>query len=590
MRLAFYETFLVPGAVLILIVAGFLFSLPYALMAGIGIGLFKIARDSFAKIREGQYSLDYIAFLAMVVALFSGQYLAGAVVSLMITGGEALDEYASARAESALRALVERIPKTCLIRLPNGSTTEKPIQAVQSGEVIIVKPNELIPLDGTLRSNEALLNEANLTGEAIPVSLVRGTFVKSGSINVGETLELAVEGAFENSTYMRIVHLVEDAKKRQARVVRLAEQVNFPFTAAALVLAGGAFAFSGELWRALAVLVIATPCPLIIAAPVAFIGGLSRAARHNIIVKSPAALEALSRARTVFFDKTGTLTLGEPRLTQIEVLGNLSEMEILSTAAAIEFHSIHPLARAIQAVRSARKAPLLESQDVVETIGKGIAGTVNGLRYTVTKAAISHDALVLSLLQDEREVGRFHFEDILKENVSELFENFRARGIAMEILTGDKLAHAQKTLGNFGIPIHADQTPETKFAVIDEAKKKGPTVMVGDGLNDAPALAHATVGIVFSGTENSAAIEAAGVVILGRDVGLITVLFDTAQRAMRVASESIWGGVALSTIGMIFAALGFIPPVIGALIQEGIDIVVILNSLRAASAPREPRA
>jgi heavy metal translocating P-type ATPase len=581
MKLLFSPEFRLPILALLCLAAGFFYT-PLWLL-GIALGLGKIALDSFRKIRAGEYSLDYIAFLAMAVSLPSGEYLAGAVVALMIIGGEALDEYASARAESALRGLAERIPKTCTVRLPDGTTVERPIQDVREDDVIIVRPNELIPLDGTLVSDEALLNEANLTGEALPVSFHRGTFIKSGSVNAGETLSLSVEGGFETSTYMRIVRLVEEAKRHQAPVVRLAERVNFPFTAVALALSGGAYFFTGELGRALAVLVIATPCPLIIAAPVAFIGGLSRAAGRDIIVKRTATLEELTRTRYVFFDKTGTLTLGEPRLTDLALLDpSYDEKRALAVAAAIEFHSIHPLARAILRARREKDAPLLEAKRVVETIGQGIAGDVGGARFTIRKTPEPH-GIVLSLSEGEREVARFTFEDELKKDVAELFAALKREDIEVEILTGDKHANAEHLFGSFGVKIRADLSPEMKYAAIEEVQKTGASVaMVGDGLNDAPALAKADVGIVFSGTENSAAIEAADAVILGRHLSAVLELFDTSRRAMRVAAQSVWGGVLLSTIGMLFASFGYIPPVAGAITQEIIDVVVILNSLRAA--------
>ena len=583
MAAAFRPEFRVPLVVIALLIGGAF--MPLLWEAATLIGIVKILWDSVGKLRDGNYSLDYIAFLAMMVSLATDQHLAGGIVALMITGGEALDEYASRKAESALRALAEKIPKSCIVRLPDGSTREKAIQDVQSGEIILVKTNELVPLDGTLRSAEAELNEANLTGEALPTIQTRGAFIKSGNVNVGPMLELRVEGAFETSTYMQIVKLVAEAKKYQPRVVRLAERVNFPFTALALVLALGAYLISGELARALAVLVIATPCPLIIAAPVAFIGGLSRAARQGIIVKRPATLEVLDRVGIVFFDKTGTLTLGEPLLAKIEMVDAAhAEDDALAIAAGIEFHSIHPLARAVVAARALRKTPIMEARNVVETIGAGIAGDVAGKRFTVSKASgVSHDGITLSLKEGEREIARLHFEDRIKDSVSDLFRFFAQRGIRMEILTGDHKENAERLLGHFGIPIRASISPEGKFAAIDEAKRQGLTVaMVGDGLNDAPALAHADVGIVFSGTENSAAIEAANAVILGRDVMLLGKLFDTAKKSVRVASESIWGGVALSSIGMVFAALGYIPPIAGALVQEVIDVTVILNSLRSS--------
>lgn len=583
----FRKEFRFPLAVLGLLVAGAISPLSVFWILAIFIGLGKIIWDSVGKIRDKNYSLDYLALLAMAVSLFADQYLAGAVVALMITGGEALDEYASARAEGALRGLAERIPKSCMVRTADGSVIEKPIQEISNGEIIIVRPNELVPLDGNLLSVTALLNEANLTGEALPISFWRGTYVKSGSVNVGETIEISVVGEFQNSTYMRIVHLVDEAKKHQARIVKLAERVNFPFTAVALALSGGAYALSGEISRALAVLVIATPCPLIIAAPVAFIGGLSRAARRNIIVKRPAILELLSRAQVIFFDKTGTLTLGEPLLMKIEVLGKTkkSELDLLGIAAAIEFHSIHPLSRAILSARKERNAPMLISSNVVETIGKGIAGVVNGEKFTIAKAeGATEGGIVLALLENNGEIGRFYFDDKVKENVHLMFRSLANQGIDVEILTGDRKENAERLFGGSGINIRAECTPEEKYKAIDTAKAGGKTVvMVGDGLNDAPALAHADVGIVFSGTENSAAIEAADAVILGHDTGLILELLDTSTRSMKIARESIWGGVLLSSLGMVFAALGFIPPVWGALTQEVIDVVVILNSLRASA-------
>ncbi len=580
------KEFRFPLAVLGLLIAGAFSPLSGLWILAILIGLGKIIYDSVGKIREKNYSLDYLALLAMAVSLFAEQYLAGAVVALMITGGEALDEYASLRAEGALRGLAERIPKSCVVLLADGTVIEKPIQEIKSGDVIIVRPNELVPLDGNLVSASALLNEANLTGEALPLSFWRGTYIKSGSVNVGETIEIAVAGEFRNSTYMRIVHLVDEAKKHQARIVKLAERVNFPFTAAALLMAGGAYALSGELSRALAVLVIATPCPLIIAAPVAFIGGLSRAARRNIIVKRPTTLELLSRAQIIFFDKTGTLTLGEPSLARIEAIGKeKNELEILGIAAAIEFHSIHPLARAILSARKERNAPMLVSRNVIETIGRGIAGIVNGKKYTIAKAeGTKQGGIVLAISENENEIGRFYFDDRVKEDVHLMFRALEERGIDVEMLTGDRKENADRLFGDFGINIRAECTPEEKYRAIDAAKTSGRTVvMVGDGLNDAPALAHADVGIVFSGTENTASIEAADAVILGHDTGLILELFDTSARSMKIARQSIWGGVLLSSLGMVFAAFGFIPPVFGALTQEALDVAVILNSLRAAA-------
>lgn len=576
----FIRDFWQPVAMLVLLAAGLW--LPSVWIAAIAGGIAIVLEESFRKVREGNWALDYIAFLALVVALSTGNLGAGAIVALMFASGRALETYASERAESSLRALVERIPKVALVRQEDGSLVTTPLADVRTGMIIVVKPHELVPLDGTLRTI-AVLNEANLTGEALPVTRTTGSYVKSGCVNAGETLEMTVEGDLSSSTYMRIVTLVREARQKPARIVRLAEAANTPFTIAALALAALAYYLSGDIVRVLAVLVIATPCPLIIAAPVAFIGGLSHAARHGIIVKSPAALEVLARARTVFFDKTGTLTLGTPSLKETTVLDpDTTAAHALAIAGSIEFHSIHPLARALDAAREAAGAPLLPASSVAERIGEGIEGIVEGTRYRVAAATGAVGGITLSLSSDAREIARFRFEDTLKTEASVLMHWLSETGMRAEVLTGDSAENAQRLLGGLDIPIRARVTPEGKSSAIDAARAESTVIMVGDGLNDAPALARADVGIVFSGTENSAAIEAAAVAILGHDAGLIHELLEDARRTTMIAKQSLWTGIGLSVLGMIAAALGFIPPVEGAIIQEGIDVAVILNALRAA--------
>lgn len=583
MKYLFRPEFRLPLVVFALLLLGLVPELTFFSLVAVVIGLVKIINDSIKKIRAGALSLDYIALLAMAVSIPSHEWLAGSVVALMITGGEALDVYASRRAESALRALLEKIPKTCVVKEKDGALHEIPIQEVKNGAVIVLRSNELIPLDGTLLSAVAEINEANLTGEVLPVVFEKGSFLKSGAVNVGTTIELLVEGSFASSTYMKIVHLVDEAKSHPSRTVHLAETFNFPFTAITLLLAGAAWYVSGDIARALAVLVIATPCPLLIAAPIAFIGGLSRAARHNIIIKRPVTLEALTSAKKIFFDKTGTLTLGEPRLLEIEAHAQKSKDELLAIASAIEFHSIHPLARALQHESGKRHSAPLEAKKVQETIGQGIAGEVGGARYRIGKSTRHREGdILLGIFEGDAEIGTLYFEDILKDAVGEMFHSISSRGLKIEMLTGDRAENAERLFGAFGITIRSSQTPETKFKAIEAGKRDGGVIMVGDGLNDAPALAKADVGIVFSGTENSAAIDAADVVILSRDVILVPRLLEIGARSKRIALESISVGIGLSIVGMLFAAFGFIPPVIGALLQEGIDIAVIFNSLRAA--------
>lgn len=569
-------------------------------LTAIAIGIADIFIVAYREIRAGRKSIDFIAFLAMALALYTHEYLAGAVIALMYTGGEALEAYAGRRAEASLAALLARIPKTALVKRPDGTQEEVPLRNVETGAVIVIRSGELIPLDGFLASARAVLNLANLTGEPLPESLTEGAVVKSGSVNAGEAFDLTVSGTLETSTYAKIIDLVKDAQQHQAPFVRLTTAANLPFTFATLLISGGAYFFTGDITRVLAVLVIATPCPLIIAAPVAFIGGLSRAASRNIIVKTPAALESIAKVTTIFFDKTGTLTLGEPQLTDIvPKMMSVNETGALSFAAALEYHSIHPLARAIVATAKARNIMPAPATDAKETLGTGMSGIVSGRRYTLEQALQrrpgedmpegdhTEGGISLLLASDGNPVAVFHFADILKDNAKNFLTDLMVQGYKVSVLTGDRKDHAEAMFAGLHLNICADCTPEDKYRLVEEARKRGERVaMIGDGLNDAPALAKADIGIVFSGTENSASIEAAGVAILGRDIMLIGELFALSKRSVRIASQSVYAGIGLSTVGMLFAANGAIAPVEGALIQEGIDVAVIINALRAAFAPR----
>ena len=559
-------------------------------LAAIGIGVLTVCIEAYRDIRAGDWSLDYIAFLAMTVALFSDEWLAGAVIALMYTGGKALEAYATRRAEASLSSLLERIPKTALIKRGD-ETFEIPLAEVPTGSTIIVRGGELVPLDGTLASSSATLDLANLTGESLPEEVTRGAYVKSGSVNAGVAFELKVSGELATSTYAKIVGLVKDAENDPAPFVRLAARANAPFTLVTLAISGGVFAFTGDMARTLAVLVIATPCPLLIAAPVAFIGGLSRAASKNIIVKTPATLEAIARVTTVFFDKTGTLTLGEPQLVDTILLQEgAAPRQALSLAAALEFHSIHPLARAVINAMHAERFTTDPAHDVRETVGVGIEGRLNGFHLSIAQAPAEHHragGISLLLKKDGEPFAVFHFADQLKDNAKKLLSGLAQEGLKVAVLTGDRKEHAEAMFAGFPVETHAECTPADKYRFVEEARARGETVaMIGDGLNDAPALARADVGIVFSGTENSASIEAAGVAILGHDVELIRDLLDLSRRSVRIASESVTAGIGLSVVGMLVAAAGFIVPVEGAILQEGIDVAVILNALRAAFRPR----
>ncbi len=585
------STYLIlPGAIALSFVGALAFSLPNLYLVAIAIGIAQILIVAYREIRAGNGSLDYIAFLAMALAVLTHEYLAGAVIAFMYIGGEALETYATHRARASLSALLSRIPKTAFVKSGGGTLEEIPLADVPVGAIVIVRGGELVPLDGLLTSTRAVLSLANLTGEPLPETVAEGAVVKSGSVNEGEAFELAVSGTLSTSTYAKIVDLVKNAKNNEAPFVRLTQKANLPFTLLTLLISGGAYLLTGDIIRVLAVLVIATPCPLIIAAPIAFIGGLSRAASRNIIVKTPAVLETIAQVTTVFFDKTGTLTLGEPQLTSITLIdSNMNEAQALSLAAALEFHSIHPLARAIIAAAKSRNVLPAPATEAKEVIGTGISGNVDGRSISIQQAPERHrreGGISLLLSEEGNALATLHFADTLKENAKKLLEEFARSGLRLAVLTGDRKENAEKIFEGLALEICADCTPEEKYRIVDEARARGEIVaMVGDGLNDAPALARADVGIVFSGTENSASIEAADVAILGHDVATIHELFALSKRSVNIARESVYTGIGLSTVGMLIAALGFIVPVEGAVLQEGIDAAVIANALRAAFKP-----
>jgi heavy metal translocating P-type ATPase len=575
--------FRLPFAVLFITIIGAVFGFVPLYVVGIAIGLATIVADSIKKISERHYSLDYIAILAIVVAFATRELLPGAVISLMILVSEALETYASREAESALKDLVGKIPKTCMVKVAEGFT-EKNIHEVRDGDVIFIRQREVVPLDGYLVSDAALFDESNLTGEIEPRTYHNDQFVKSGLVNISDAIRLRVSGDFSRSTYRQIVDLVSEARRHPARTVRLAERYNYGFTAITLVMAAAAYLISHDPTRLLAVLVLATPCPLLIAAPVSFIGGMNRASRDNIIIKRPGALEDVANVSTIFFDKTGTLTLGEPTLRAITIVDRrFSEDELLSLAGSIERHSLHPLAKAIAREKDARKLGHHDITDVREAVGEGIAGTINGKRYHVKKSAEPDGGgISLDFAENGKLIGRFILDDTIKPGTADLLQRLGKR-YRIAILTGDTEENAERLFGRLHVSIHARCLPEDKFEIVKAAKNNGGRVMmVGDGLNDAPALALADVGVVFSGTENSASIEAAAVAILASDITLIETILRTAENATRIARESILWGIGLSTLGMLFALFGYITPIAGAILQEGIDASVILNALRAA--------
>ncbi len=575
--------FRLPLLLLGLMVGAFAFSWPALFVVAMLIGLGQLGSESYARLRQKKANLDYLALITLVTALLLHEWLSGSVIALMVAVSAALETYGTRQAEKTLRGLFEALPKMVLLK-HGDHETEVSLQSVQTGDLLLVRPNEVLAFDGYLRSYRALLNEANLTGEMEPLVSQEGNLLKSGSINVGEAFDFEVRGDFEHSSYRKILKLVEEGKRHPSPLTRLAERFNLWFSLFAIVLSFGAYILFGDWERFLAVLVIATPCPLLIAAPMSFIGGLNKAARKNIIIKSPYILELLAKTKVFFFDKTGTLTLGEPHLKRIELLDSgLDSAQALDLAAALERHSFHPLARSLvkeQQATSDAEIPL--AKNVEEKIGEGMSGTIAGSRFGVVRSRAVDQGLSVDLTHEGVVIARFFFDDELKGDVSQVFDYLRERGYFFGILTGDKKVNAERLLGMFHLPIYAESTPEKKVALVQRYQREGKLVgMIGDGLNDAPALALADVGIVFSGSENSASIEAADVALLGRDAWSIRDAIHIGRRSYHVALQSIALGIGLSSLGMVLAFLGFIPVLPGAILQEVIDVVVIINALRS---------
>ncbi|WP_128929314.1 heavy metal translocating P-type ATPase [Bradyrhizobium guangxiense] len=556
-----------------------------------------IVRD----LRSGRFGVDAIALLSMSAALALGQPLAGAVVALMYSGGSVLEDIAIARAERDLRSLVDRAPRLAH-RKSNERIEEVSIEKVAIGEELLVRAGEIVPVDGVLGSISATIDESAVTGEPIPVEKARGSAVLSGSLNAGETFELTVTAPAGESTYAGIVRMVTAAQTAKAPFVRMADRFALILLPVTFVLAFLAWWISGDLTRSLAVLVAATPCPLILAAPVAFIAGVAQAAGRGILAKGGGALEALARAHTVLFDKTGTLTVGGARLLSVEVAPGQDADEILTLAASLEQASHHVLAKAVVAAAVDRGLKLKPPEHVKEVMGSGLSGMIDSRHVTAGSRAmlLSHgqlspwelrairraswrSALIVFIAVDGRPIGALLLADELRADTPRAIRLLRDAGIArMVMVTGDRAAAAQAVGAALDLDaVLADRVPSDKVEAVRSEQRLHPTIMVGDGINDAPALAVADIGVALGARGASASSEAADVVILADRLDRVGEAIVIAQRARRIALQSIVVGMGLSLLAMVAATLGWLDPVPAAIIQEVIDVAVILNALRA---------
>ena len=563
-------------------------------VAGLAVS---IVRDFLA----GRLGVDAIVLVSMSAAIALGQPLAGAVVALMYSGGNVLEDIAIARAEHDLRSLVDRAPRETHRRVDD-RIEDVPIGVVAAGDRLLVRAGEIVPVDGVVSSQAATIDESALTGEPIPVVKARGAAIFSGSLNTGEAFEMTASSVAGESTYAGIVRLVTAAQTAKAPFVRLADRYALVFLPVTLALAFVAWLISGDLIRSLAVLVAATPCPLILAAPVAFIAGVAQSARRGILVKGGGPLEALARAHTVLFDKTGTLTVGGARLLSIEVAPGETADEVLTLGASLEQASHHVLAAAIVQAAAERGLALKLPEQVRESMGSGLNGVVDGRRISAgsrdmilsrqnppewalraVRRASWRSALIVFVAVDEKPIGALLLADELRSDTPRAIRMLRQAGVARIVMvTGDRAAAAQAIGAALDLDaVLAERVPSDKVDAVRSEQRLHPTIMVGDGINDAPALASADVGIALGARGASASSEAADVVILADRLDRVGEAITIAQRARRIATESIIAGMGLSALAMLAATAGWLAPVPAAIAQEVIDVLVILNALRA---------
>ncbi len=554
---------------------------------------------------RGDVGVDAIALVAITGALLLGEQLTAAIVALMMSGGSALEAWAAGRARRELRLLVARAPRVAH-RYEGDAVVEVDVDRLHPGDVIVVRAGEVVPADGRVARGTAVIDESALTGEPLPVTAESGAGVRSGAANAGDAFDLHVTRPAAESAYAAIVRLVAAAESDRARFTRIADRYASYFLPFALAVAGLAWLVSDDPVRALAVMVVATPCPLILAAPIAFVAGLSRAARVGIIVKGAAALERLGGARTVLLDKTGTLTHGLPDVEAIIPLGNLAEDEVLRLAASVDQMSAHVLAESLVHAAQARGLTLTTPVDVRESAGQGIAGTVEGRLVSVGSAAwnstgghlggdrIGSVARLAAAPGQARVVvgvdgvteGVILMSDHLRPGAETLAADLADTGVThVALVTGDRHEVAEEIARLTGIDtVYAEQSPEGKLDVVRAIRARPElrnVVMVGDGINDAPALALADVGVAIAGTGATISSETADAVITVDQADRIAIAVRIGRRSLRIARQSVVFGLGLSVGAMIVAAAGYLPPVWGAVLQEGIDVAVIANALRA---------
>jgi heavy metal translocating P-type ATPase len=571
------------------------------LVIALALGGTPLVLGLLVKVMRREFGSDLLAGISIVTSVLLGQYLAGTLVVLMLSGGEALEAYAVRSASSVLAALARRVPSVAH-RKQDGRVADVALAAVAVGDALVVFPHEICPVDGTVTEGNGTMDESYLTGEPYRMSKAPGAAVLSGAINGETALTIRADRPAVDSRYAQIMKVMRASEQSRPRLRRLGDQLGALYTPLAVLLAVAAWVASADPTRFLAVLVVATPCPLLIAIPVAIIGSVSLAARRGIIIKDPAVLEKVDTCRTAIFDKTGTLTYGRPQLTEVLPAPGWEGRDVLALVASLERYSKHPLAGAVLEAADKQGLPLQEVSAVSERPGQGLTGSVSERAVQVTsrrKLAARHPDLGADLspvsgglecvaLVDGRYAATLRFRDRPRSDSGPFIRHLgRRHGIRRVMLvSGDREAEVRSLAERVGIPeVHAGQTPEQKLAIVREETRKANTVFLGDGINDAPALTAATVGVAF-GQNSDITAEAAGAVILDTSLQKVDEFLHISRRLRRIALQSAVGGMALSVVGMAVAAAGFLPPVAGAVMQEVIDVVAVANALRVALPPR----
>lgn len=569
-------------------------NLPLHLVLAVGGSLLVV--ELAVRLVRGRFGSDLLAGISIVTAALLGEYLAGSLVVLMLSGGQALESFAVGRASSVLLALARRMPSVAH-RRKEGTVEDVALDSVEIGDRLVIFPHEICPVDGTVVEGHGSMDESYLTGEPFVMSKAPGSEVLSGAINSEHALTVRATRRAVDSRYARIMGVMRESEQRRPRLRRLGDQLGAIYTPIALGLAVAAWLWSGDPVRFLAVLVVATPCPLLIGIPVAIIGSISLAAKRGIVVRDPSVLEQIDRCRTIILDKTGTLTYGQPTLTDRLVAPSLDPVRVLQLAASVERYSRHPLAAPILDAARADGLELLEATDIDERPGEGLEAVVDGQRVRIVGRRHVEGlgpgvelpevvgGLECMVMVEGRYAATFRFRDAPRDDSRTFIGHLWSRHHYDRVLlvSGDREQEVRYLAQHVGITeVHASQSPEDKVAITRTEAERAPTLFIGDGINDAPALATATVGIAF-GHQSEITSEAAGAVIMDTSLKRIDEFFHISRRMRRIALQSAVGGMVLSVAGMLLAFAGYLPPVAGAVFQEVIDLASVLNALRAAT-------